>query len=106
MATIMERRAVDRPWLKSYPPGVPAEADVDEFANIGEILHRSCEKFGPLPAFSNMGTTIDYRRLDRLSAAFGSWLANVAGLARGERVAIMMPNLLQYPVAIFGTLRA
>jgi len=106
MATVMNPQAVEKPWLKSYPPGVPAEVNLDEFANIGDILHRSCERFTRLPAFSNMGATIDYSTLDRLSRDFGSYLQNVAGLKRGERVAIMMPNALQYPVAIFGVLRA
>ena len=106
MATIMERRAVEKPWLKSYPPGVPAEANIDEFANIREILEVSCRKFAALPAYTNMGATIDYAELDRLSRGFASWLQNVAGLKKDDRVAIMMPNLLQYPVAIFGVLRA
>ena len=106
MATIMERSAQDRVWLKSYPPGVPAEADVDAFASIRDILEKSCRKFASLPAFTCMGATIDYAELDRLSREFGSWLQNVAGLKKGDRVAIMMPNVLQYPVALFGTLRA
>ncbi len=106
MATIMERRAEDRVWLKSYPPGVPADADVDAFSSIRDILEKSCREFAPLPAFTNMGATIDYVALDRLSRDFGSWLQNVAGFAKGDRVAIMMPNLLQYPIALFGILRA
>ena len=106
MATVVETPAVEKVWLKSYPPGIPAEANVDEFANIREILQRSCQRFAALPAFSNMGATIDYATLDRLSRDFGAWLQNVAGLQRGDRVALMMPNLLQYPVAIFGVLRA
>ena len=106
MATIMERRAVDRVWLKSYPPGVPAEANIDEFASIRDILQKSCREFASLPAFTNMDATIDYAALDRLSRDFGSFLQNVAGLKKGDRVAIMMPNLLQYPIALFGILRA
>ncbi len=106
MATIIEGRVVEKPWLKSYPPGVPAEANVTEFANIREILEASCRKYGSLPAYTNMGSTIDYTELDRLSRNLASWLQNVAGLKKDERVAIMMPNLLQYPVAIFAVLRA
>jgi long-chain acyl-CoA synthetase len=106
MATIMERRGLDRPWLKSYPPGVPAEANIDEYANIREILEVSCRKFASLPAYTCMGATIDYTELDRLSRDFASWLQNAAGLKKDDRVAIMMPNLLQYPAAIFGVLRA
>jgi long-chain acyl-CoA synthetase len=106
MATVMERTSVERVWLKSYPPGVPAEADVDEFASIRAILERSCEKFAELPAYTCMGRTLTYAQLDGLSRDFGSWLQNVAGLGKGARVAIMMPNVLQYPVALFGALRA
>ena len=106
MATVMERASVERVWLKSYPPGVPAEANVDEFASIRAILERSCEKFAELPAYTCMGRTLTYAQLDGLSRDFGSWLQNVAGLGKGARVAIMMPNVLQYPVALFGALRA
>jgi len=102
----MQGRAVEKPWLKSYPPGVPAEANVNEFANIREILKVSCARFASLPAYTCMGATIDYAELDRLSREFASWLQNSAGLKKDDRVAIMMPNLLQYPVAIFGVLRA
>ena len=97
---------MERIWLKSYPPGVPAEADLGEFANIPEILERSCSKFAALPAFTCMGATLDFAALDRQSMRFGSWLQNVAKLQKGDRVAIMMPNVLQYPVALFGILRA
>src|SRR5204863_2177685 len=76
------------------------------FASIPEILARSCAQFAALPAFTCMDATITYAELDRLSRDFGAWLQGSAGLARGARVAIMMPNLLQYPVALFGALRA
>jgi long-chain acyl-CoA synthetase len=97
---------MERIWLKSYPRGVPAEVNVDEFRSLAEVLTRSVDKFGPLPAFVNMGTSISYADLDRLSRWFGSYLQEVLKLKRGARVALMMPNLLQYPVAMFGTLRA
>jgi long-chain acyl-CoA synthetase len=97
---------MERVWLKSYPPGVPADIDLAEYASLRDILERSCGRFGDLPAFTCMGRSITYRELDRLSSDFGSWLQNVAGLGKGTRVALMMPNLLQYPVAIFGLLRA
>ncbi len=107
MATSVEQRsAVERVWLKSYPPGVPAEADIDRYASVPQILAESCRKFAALPAFTCMGATIDYATLDRLSAAFGSWLVDVAGFKKGERVALMMPSGLQYPVALLGILRA
>ena len=97
---------MERPWLKSYPPGVPADIDSAAYASIPDILETSCSRFAELPAFHCMGATLTYRELDRLSTDFGSWLQNTAGLGKGTRVALMMPNLLQYPVAIFGLLRA
>jgi long-chain acyl-CoA synthetase len=97
---------MEKIWLKSYPPGVPAEIDPREFANLGDILEKKCAQFASRPAFTCMDATITYTELDRLSRDFGSFLQNHAGLARGARVAIMMPNLLQYPIALFGALRA
>ncbi|NJD87986.1 MAG: long-chain-fatty-acid--CoA ligase [Betaproteobacteria bacterium] len=97
---------MERPWIKSYPPGVPADIDLSAYRSIPDILETSCNRFADLPAFHCMGAGITYRELDRLSLDFGSWLQNVAGLGKGARVALMMPNLLQYPVAIFGVLRA
>jgi long-chain acyl-CoA synthetase len=96
---------MDKPWLRSYPPGVPAEIDVKEYASIADILQRSCERFSDRPAYSNLGVTLTYGDLDRLSRQFGAYLQSRPGLKKGERVAIMMPNLLQYPIAMFGALR-
>jgi long-chain acyl-CoA synthetase len=93
-------------WLKNYPPGVPAEVDVHEFASLPAVLQRSCQRFADLPAYSNLGASITYAELDRLSSAFGAYLQKSLGLKRGDRVAIMLPNLLQYPVVLFGVLRA
>jgi long-chain acyl-CoA synthetase len=106
MTAIVERRTMEKPWLASYPPGVPAEIDSSRFASIRDILLKSCAKYGAAPAFTNMDRTLSYADLDRLSRDFGAWLQGPAGLARGSRVAIMMPNLLQYPVVLFGALRA
>jgi len=106
MATIAEHRPVERVWLKSYPAGVPAEADTGRYASVPQLLGESCRKFGSLPAFTNMDATLDFATLDRLSRDFAAWLVAEAGLSKGDRVAIMMPNLLQYPVALFGILRA
>jgi long-chain acyl-CoA synthetase len=106
MATLMQRETTQRPWLKSYPPGVPAEIDASQYANVRDIFLESVRKFGDAAAFTCMGRTISFNELDRLSRDFGSWLQNVAKLPRGARVAIMSPNLLQYPVALFGALRA
>jgi len=97
---------MDKIWLKSYPPGIPAEIDAREFSSIRDILVKSCERFASKPAFTCMDSTISFTELDQLSRDFGSWLQNGAGLARGARVALMMPNTLQYPIALFGALRA
>ncbi|MDH3647385.1 MAG: AMP-binding protein [Gammaproteobacteria bacterium] len=87
-------------------PGVPADIDIDEFASLREIIEKSCVRFADLPAYSNMGKTITFAELDQQSRAFGAYLQRKLGFSRGDRVAIMMPNLLQYPVAAFGLLRA
>jgi long-chain acyl-CoA synthetase len=97
---------MEKVWLKSYPPGVPAEIDNSQYASIRDIFRQSCAKFAQNPAFTCMGATISYAKLDRLTRDFGAYLQNVAGLKPGARVAIMMPNLLQYPVALFAVLRA
>ena len=93
-------------WLKHYPPGIPAEVDVHEFASLRDMLLRSCQRFGELPAYSNMGSSMTYAELDRSSRDFAAYLQRTLGLRKGDRVAIMMPNLLQYPVVLFGVLRA
>lgn len=95
-----------RPWLASYPQGVPAEIDLEQYRNIVSVLEDSCERFRDRPAFENMGKLISYDELDRLSYQFACHLLLDLKLARGDRLAIMMPNLLQYPVALFGALRA
>ncbi len=97
---------MDKIWLMHYPNGIPAEVDVLEFHSLKEVLRLSCERFPERPAFSNMGESISYADLDRLSADFAAYLQKSLGLVKGERVALMMPNLLQYPVALFGVLRA
>jgi long-chain acyl-CoA synthetase len=97
---------MDKPWLKSYPAGIPAEVDLKAFASVRDILEKSCKRFADRPAYSNLGVTLTYAELDRLSRDFAAFLQSMPGLAKGERVAIMMPNLLQYPSALFGVLRA
>jgi long-chain acyl-CoA synthetase len=97
---------MDRPWLSQYPAGVPAEIDVHRFASLKDMLASSCERFADRPAYRSMGATISFRQLDDASRSFAAWLQRVAGLQRGDRVALMMPNLLQYPVVLFGVLRA
>ncbi len=97
---------MEKPWLSQYPAGIPAEIDVDKFASLKDVLATSCARFADLPAFSSMGTRLTFRQLDEASRAFAAWLQKSAGLRRGDRVALMLPNLLQYPVALFGVLRA
>ena len=93
-------------WLKSYPPGVPAQIDIKEFRSLGEVFDKSVARFGSLPAFINMGHSISYSELERQSRDFGAYLRNGLKLQPGARVALMMPNLLQYPIALFGILRS
>ena len=95
-----------RPWLEHYPPGVPAEADVGVFASLKEVFETSCRRFAERPAYSNLGVTLTYAELDRLTRDLGAWFQHGLGLDRGERIAIMLPNLLQYPVVLFAALRA
>jgi long-chain acyl-CoA synthetase len=95
-----------RPWLASYPPGVPATIDLAAYTSLAHVLESACDRFRHRPAFANMGRTLRYGDVDRLSRAFASYLRNVLKLEKGDRVAIMLPNVLQYPVAIFGVLRA
>jgi long-chain acyl-CoA synthetase len=93
-------------WLDSYPRGMPAEIDPRTYASLGELFERSCARFRDRTALSSMGVPVTYGRLEELSRDFAAYLRHVLGLRRGERVAIMLPNLLQYPVALFGALRA
>ena len=96
---------MEKIWLKSYPPGVPAEIRYDEYQSIGELVEASVKKYAERPAYHSMGKSLSFADLDRLTQNFGAWL-QAKGLGRGARVAIMMPNVLQYPVALFGALRA
>ncbi|WP_322106753.1 long-chain-fatty-acid--CoA ligase [Paraburkholderia sp. J41] len=96
---------MNKNWLNSYPAGVPAEIDMTRYSSIGELFEESFRKHGPKPAFACMGRSISYTQLDKLSQRLAAWLQS-KGLARGARVAIMMPNVLQYPVALAAILRA
>jgi long-chain acyl-CoA synthetase len=96
---------VERVWLKSYPKGVPAEIDVDAYASVRDVFDRAVAEFGSQPAYTCMGRSLSFAELDAQSAAFGAFLQG-RGLEKGARVALMMPNILQYPVCMFGVLRA
>ena len=98
--------SIQRPWLSSYPAGVPAQVDLDEFSSVVAVLESACERFRHRPAFSNLGKVLSYDDVDRLSKQFAAFLTGDLGLKKGDRVALMMPNVLQYPIAIFGVLRA
>ncbi|MFN7780991.1 MAG: long-chain-fatty-acid--CoA ligase [Betaproteobacteria bacterium] len=97
--------AVDRFWLKHYPAGVPADIDPTIYSSLVQLLDEAFKKYGPQPAYTCMGATMTYRELDDNSAAIGAWL-QAQGFKKGARVAIMMPNVLQYPVVLAGVLRA
>ncbi len=96
---------MERIWLKSYPPGVPADVDARHFRSLGELFEKAASEFRDRPAYHNMGKTITFAEVERMSRAVGAWLQK-KGLGKGARVAIMMPNMLQYPAVLFGVLRA
>jgi long-chain acyl-CoA synthetase len=93
-------------WPKSYPPGIPADIDPDTFSSLKQLFEQSCAQYRDRTAYVNLGAKLGYGQLDELSARFGAWLQKHAGLKKGDRVAIMLPNIMQYPVAMFGALRA
>ena len=96
----------ERPWLAQYPAGVPAQIDVDEYPSIVSVLEGAIASYRDRPAFANLGKVLTYAEIDRLSAQFAAYLLGELKLKKGDRVAIMMPNCLQYPIATFGILRA
>jgi long-chain acyl-CoA synthetase len=96
---------MERIWLKSYPASMPADVTWDEFKSVGELFERSCAKYAGRPAFHSMGKTLNFAQIEKLSRDFAAWV-QAKGLPKGTRIAIMMPNCLQYPIVLFGTLRA
>ena len=111
MSETAEREAAstmvgDRIWLNNYPAGIPAEIDPDRFTSIPDMFDKTVARFSKRPAYHSLGHTLSYATLDRLSRNFAAFLQGLPGMGTGERVAIMSPNLLQYPVALFGILRA
>ena len=97
---------MDKPWLKSYPAGVSPEIDIHQYNSVADIFEESVERFSDAPAFGNMGRIIDYATLGRQTRNLAAYLQSLPGLEKGDRVAIMMPNILQNPIAIFAVLRA
>ena len=96
---------MEKTWLKQYPAGVPAEIDVDQYASLAELLEESFRKHADLPVYKFMGKSYSFRQVDEASRALAAWL-QTQGLAKGDRVALMMPNVPQYPIAIAAVLRA
>lgn len=108
MATQQDYRgnSLNKVWLKRYPADVPAEINADRYASLIDLFEHATEQYAEQVAFINMGQPMTYRQLEKQSRAFAAWLQQGLGLKQGDRVALMMPNLLQYPVALFGVLRA
>jgi long-chain acyl-CoA synthetase len=97
---------MDRIWLKSYPDGVPAEVDLNRLRTLAQLVDETCARNADSVAYVQMGRSLTYRELDRLARNFAAYLQKTAGLAKGERFAIMLPNVLQYPIAMFAALRS
>lgn len=95
----------NRPWLSNYPSGVPANIDSQSYATLVDLFEETFTKYGSKPAFSCMGKELSYKQVDKMSRQFGAYLQS-RGLERGDKIAIMMPNLLQYPIVLFGAMRA
>jgi long-chain acyl-CoA synthetase len=95
----------EKPWLKNYPSGIPANINVDKYGSLVEMFDNVFKKYKDMPAFTCMGSTITFAELDKKSKLFGAFLLQ-RGLEKGDKIALMMPNLLQYPIALFGALRA
>jgi long-chain acyl-CoA synthetase len=93
-------------WLKNYPEGVPHEVSPNTFNNVVEIFEQSCKNYSDLPAFENMGAVLTYADLERLATNFAAYLQNKTDLVPGDKIAIQMPNILQYPVALYGAMKA
>lgn len=97
---------MEKVWLENYPPGVPETIDTTEYKSIGDLFHQGIGKFRERPAYSNLGKTLTYGEVDELTRDFAAYLTQDVGLKKGDRIAIMMPNILQYPIVLFAALRA
>lgn len=108
MTTTLSFRGVslNKVWLNRYPADVPAEIDADRYPSLIDLFEHAANRYADRPAFMNMGQAMTYRKLEERSRAFAAYLQQGLGLKKGDRVALMMPNLLQYPIALFGVLRA
>jgi len=97
---------MEKIWLKSYPPGVPATVHYDNYSSLIDFYEQQCEKYADNVACENFGKQMTYRELNDQSILFAAYLQKTLGLKKGMRVAIMLPNLLQFPVAMLGILRS
>ena len=97
---------MEKVWFQNYPEGSPTTLDTSKYDSILDILDKAIREHPDRPAYINMGQVLTFRKLEERSRAFAAYLQNELKLERGERVALMMPNLLQYPIALFGILRA
>ncbi len=97
---------MEKIWLDSYPNGVGPEVDTNEYSSLNDVMNISVSRFGDKPAYENLGKVLSFNDIDLLTSQFASYLTHVAGLKKGDHIAIMLPNLLQYPIALFGALRA
>src|SRR5690606_14309378 len=100
------RPMTDRPWLSAYPAGVPADIDPTQYRSLVALMEESFGRFADRTAYSFMGKDVSYAEVDQASRAFAAYLQQGLGLAKGDRVAVMMPNCPQYPIAVAGILRA
>jgi long-chain acyl-CoA synthetase len=97
---------MEKVWLKSYPPGVPEEVDLVAYQSVNDVFEQAIGQFGDNPCFTNLGTTLTYNEMDRYTDRLASYLQSLPGLNKGDRIAVMMPNVLQNPISIFAILRA
>ncbi len=97
---------MEKVWLKSYPPGIPEEVDIDAYQSVTDVFEQAIKSYGESPCFCNMGTTLTYNEMDRYTDQLANYLQRLPGMNKGDRVAVMMPNVLQNPIAIFAILRA
>jgi len=97
---------VEKVWLKSYPPGVPEEIDLEAYSSVNDVFEKAIARFGDNPCFSNLGTSLSYDEMDRYTDQLAGYLQNLEGINKGDRIAVMMPNVLQNPISIFAILRA
>ncbi|HIQ14050.1 MAG TPA: long-chain-fatty-acid--CoA ligase [Leucothrix sp.] len=97
---------MEKVWLKNYPAGVPETIDPNDYKSLGDMVLNSVHKFRDRPAYTNLGTVLSYEDIENLTRDFAAYLTQKVGLKKGDRIAIMMPNLLQYPIVLFAALRA